>query len=244
MLRKNSIEMRPYGKRMKYNENFFTNDSDELYYFWGFILGDGHLYVKHKRNILSITIQQSDVSILENFCKWLKIANSNIKHYKQPNGRTYDRFCIYSNYLNNDLSKYGIVLRKTYNPTLPDIPTQYIKPFILGLLDADGHMNFPPNKTGKNNFGIELVGHPLIMDWYMSKLTAIGYSGYATYQYPKNVWKRVRIRRKENVLELIKLLEVDKYFPLLLDRKWHNANDWLTGKLIFNNKNKPIYQSQ
>jgi hypothetical protein len=231
LLKKNNIKIRNCNDlRIKYNELFFETESDELYYFWGFILGDGSLSItKGRAACITITLQESDISILEKFCNWLHIDISNIKHYTQKkNGRTYCRLCIFSDNIKSNLSKYGIVKRKTYNAIIPNIPQKYIIPFILGLLDADGHISFIPNKK----YEIEIVGHPLIMDWYVSQITSLGYDGDIKYQYPKNKWKRVRVRRKNDAINLMKLLNVTKYYHLLLERKWKNANDFLSNKLI------------
>ena len=231
LLKKEGIKIRTVKDlRIKYNEDFFTTKSNELYYFWGFILGDGNLSIqKNRPTHIDITLQEEDISILEKFCNWLNISTSNIKHYTQKkNGRTYCRLCIYSDNIKGDLSRYGIVARKTYNAITPNIPKKYMRPFILGLLDADGHISLDPIKK---IYGIEIVGHPIIMDWYEKQLRSFGYKGDAKYQFPKGKWKRIRMRRKGDFFNLIGLLKIQRYYPLLLERKWKNANDFLNGDL-------------
>jgi hypothetical protein len=215
-LLKNNIKIRSKKERfskIKYNELFFLQDSNELYYFWGFMLGDGSLT---KNKSITISLNKKDISILEKFCNWLKIDQSNIKYYKN----NVVRLNIYSRYFkDNDLSKFGIIHNKTYNPIVPSIPNEYIKPFILGLLDADGHISFLKNKY----YAIEFVNNNLIIDWFVSSIRSMGFNGHINFFNKNKIWKRFRIRRKKDVIDLIKILDIENYFSLLLERKWKNT---------------------
>lgn len=229
ILKKNGIKIRTSADlRIKYNEEFFIKNSDELYYFWGFILGDGSLVENHAKRFLTITLHKKDVEILQKFCKYLQIDLSNIKYYREK----YCRLCIYSDYMMRDLSQFGIVHNKTYNPSIPQIPIKYKIPFLLGLIDADGTTTFG------QRYGVEIVGHPKIMDWVVEQLHFLGYEGHIKYHYPKNKWKRIRIRRKDDVINLINILEIKKYKYLLLDRKWAKAYQFLMGELKITSSKK------
>lgn len=229
ILKKSGIKIRTCSDlRIKYNEDFFIKNSDELHYFWGFVLGDGCLTESSGRKYLTITLHKKDVEILEKFCKYLQIDVSNIKYYKKK----YCRLCIYSDYMKRDLSKFGVVHNKTYNPSIPKIGPKYIIPFLLGLIDADGTTAFG------YQYGIEIVGHPKIIDWAVEQLHLLGYDGDIKYQFPKNKWKRVRIRRKNDVIDLINILDIKNYKHLLLDRKWSIAYQFLIGDLELTSSKK------
>ena len=215
-------------KSIYYNEKFFTKESPELYYFWGFMLGDGCLQGRSRS--LTIALDKSDICILEMFCQWLNISYSNIHFYR--NGQIV-RLNIYSNYLKNDLSKFGIVPSKTKNPVIPSIPPQYLKPYILGLLDADGHIALnKPLKTGKKYFEVSIVGNKTIVDWYYQCLHQFGYVGNSEIIDPPNkIWKRVKIRGKQDVMSLVKLFDIEMYYDLVLKRKWHDVYDYINGRM-------------
>jgi len=218
---KNKIKVRdPSSFRIKYNENFFTKKSDNLYYFWGFVLGDGSLISNRNNKIITISLNIKDVCILQNFCDWLNIDYSNIKYYQN---NTVCRLNIYSKRIDKNLFKYGIVPNKTYNPVKPIIPKKYIKPFLLGLLDADGHINFTLNK----HYDIDIVGNNLIMNWYEQQIKNLGFKGSIKYFFPKNKWKRIRVRRKQDVIDLAKILNINKYYSILLERKWKNIYNYI-----------------
>lgn len=220
ILIKNNIKIRSSSDlRIKYNDLFFENKSDELYYFWGFILGDGCLATDKKRKWITISLNEKDIEILERFCDWLHIEYDNIKHYKY----NVCRLNIYSDAFKQDLLKFGIVSNKTYNPIIPNIEKEYIIPFLLGLLDADGHIDF---KYGKS-YNIDIVGNPVIMNWYNQQINLLGYNGDIKYFYPKKKWKRIRVRRKNDVINLSKIFNIKKYYHLLLKRKWIDIFNYL-----------------
>ena len=93
----------------------------------------------------------------------------------------------------------------------------------MGLLDADGHITF---KYGKS-YDIDCVGNPTLMDWYTKQIISIGFKGDIKYSYPKNKWKRIRVRRKNDVINLSKLLNIKKYYHFLLKRKWVDIFNYL-----------------
>lgn len=236
ILLKNNIVLRKFTNKTQKNINldFFNTESDELYYFWGFILGDGSLMGSG----LTISLNHNDNSILKMFCKWLNIQDDNIKYYKSSTRKDGDICKLIIYYKNNNFIKYGICERKTYNPIIPDIPEKYIRPFLLGLLDADGHITF----SKKENYNICIVGNLTLMDWYETQIRLLGFKGDIKHQTSKNNnWKRIRVRRKQDVIDLAKILEIKKYEKIVLNRKWKNIIDFLDGK---NKVMEPILTSK
>lgn len=237
VLRKHNVKIINHPFKYKFDENFFTSETIESYYFWGFILGDGCITVGSGGEFISLTLNRRDVSILENFCKWTKRDEKSIKFYDKISD--YCRLDFHGKFFQNDFSKFGLVKRKTYNPVIPTIPDEFIKPYILGFIDADGstafHKKITNNSLKKNGEArkvqfensIQLVGHPIIMNWIIIKLREMGFKGHINFQtIPGKTdceWKRIRIQRKQDVIDLVKILEVDKYFSILLKRKWENA---------------------
>ena len=237
-LDKNHIKTRTIADlKIKFNEAFFFEETPETYYFWGFMLGDGCL-INHKQGhrYITISLKKEDECILQQFCRWLSIDKKHIKY-----GATYCRLEIYGNFFkDNDFSKYGLIPRKTYNPSKLDIPEKYVKPFILGLIDADGSISFNKKRKAKyvsdnvkkrkkrkqllnmhiEGHSLQLVGHPLNMHWVIKQLQKIGFDGNINSQLVKGKWKRIRIQKKDDILKLANLLELKEYYHMCLSRKW------------------------
>jgi hypothetical protein len=221
---KNNIKIRTLADlKIKFNENFFFDEKEETYYFWGFMLGDGCL-ITHKQGhkYITISIKNIDECILLNFCKWLKIDSSHIKHGVNNYKTQYSRLELYGNFFKQDFSKYGLVSNKTYNPVIPQLEGELVKPFLLGLIDADGSVFW-----NKKEHSVQLVGHPLVMDWVINQLRKLGFDGNINEQLVKNKWKRIRIQRKEDILQVVKYLNLKQYYHICLPRKWYSLYEFI-----------------
>lgn len=230
LLKNNGIYIRSYKEQrgISYDEKFFFKKSSKLYYMFGFILGDGSLTNTTKRSsYITISLNKKDVSVLQQFCKWLNISNENIKYYKNKKSDMV-RLNIYSDICNNAeyMKKFGLVARKTYNPIIPDVDRKYLKPFLLGLIDADGSVDFH-FKHNKNGYTLALVGNELIVSWFEACIKKLGFKGNINIQYPKNKWKRIRVQRKNDIVKLSKILSVKTYRNLILPRKWKHILEYL-----------------
>jgi hypothetical protein len=232
LLVKNGVAIRSFNDlKIKFDESFFFAQTPETYYFWGFMLGDGCL-IQHKQGhrYITITVKENDESILRQFCEWLHLEPARIKHGTNNYGTKYSRLEVYGNFFKKDFSQFGLVPRKTYNPVIPNIPEEYVRPFLLGLIDADGSVawhkamtsNKFPDRKQQYEHSIQLIGHPLIMDWATQQMEEIGYSGNINEQIVKGKWKRVRTQRKEDILQLASCLQLDQYHHLCLSRKWQS----------------------
>lgn len=206
--------------KVYFNKDFFNIQNEKLAYFWGFFLGDGSVSDNNGVNRIKIAVNKKDISILENFCQWLMIDLSNIKTYKN-----YSEFYLRDKLFNCQLmKKWGAVNNKTYNPILPTIKNKKIlKNFLIGLIDADGHILYGGNKGGQ----FQLVGNKKIMKWFIESIQKLGYSGKIIHRcYKSKVWSRVCIYNKRDVISLAKILEVNKC-DFLLHRKWINIKEFL-----------------
>lgn len=226
---KNNIKIRKSTQKIIFDDKFLFSKTPEAYYFWGFILGDGCLSEKGPKDTykaLTITLNEKDKNILSKFCNWLKINDDNIKYYKNT-----VRLNLFGSLFQIDLSKFGCVPTKTYNPVIPNIENQFIKPFILGLIDADGSVAWKKPRTDNNRpitnkksleHSISLVGNQPIINWTIEKLREINFNGNINTQLVNNKSqsKRWRVQRIQDVLDLAQILEIDKYESFILQRKW------------------------
>jgi len=210
--------------KVSFNKDFFNLQDEELAYFWGFFLGDGSVSDNNGVNRIKVAVNKKDISILENFCQWLTIDLSNIKTYKN-----YSEFYLRDKLFNYKLmKKWGAVSNKTYNPILPTIKNKLIlKRFLIGLIDADGHVVYGNNKGGQ----FQLVGNTKIMEWFIDSIKKLGYSGQIVHRtYTDKVWSRACIQNKKDLISFAKILQVDTC-DFLLDRKWHNIKDFLQNEV-------------
>jgi hypothetical protein len=210
VLNEHQVIKNPRKLIFQYDESFFQKESPEKYYFFGFSLGDGSLVKKGHRFRYTLTLHKKDVCIIEQFVKWLHLKNDRIKFYGEM-----VRLTLSGDLWQKDLSNLGLVPHKTYNPSVLQIPNEYIKPFIIGFIDADGSISF-----NKKNHSLCAVGHPNNMNWLISTFRELGFQGNINWQMAKGKWKRIRIQRKNDILQLAKILELEKYYPLSLKRKW------------------------
>lgn len=130
-----------YPKAKIYNpelkERFFeTIDTEEKAYFLGLLITDGNVFkdtTKGRQASISITLDLKDEYMLLAFKKVLN-ANTNVGH----DGRGCGQIAVRSDLMAKDLSKYGVVPRKTLITYLPQIDNQYMNHLMRGILDGDG----------------------------------------------------------------------------------------------------------
>jgi len=242
VLKKNNIKIIPHSfkNRIKYpyNEKFFLSETEKSAYFFGFMLGDGCLYINKERNMYEFTIclSKKDKHVLEYFCDWTNRSYDAIKYSNKINRVSLD-FRGASLCKNNDFKKWGFVPNKTYNPVIPTIiDPKILKPFIIGLLDADGHISYG-EKNNKNI--IEFICNSIIVNWFVETIKNLGFRGKINYRYFKGkCYSSVSITKKQDIIDLCKILNIENY-DFIFDRKWNDIKTTLkNGKYKTNNKLK------
>lgn len=206
LLEKNDIKSRANRKHF-YNEDIFNViDTAEKAYWIGFITADG--YINEDKNFLRIKLQECDKKHLESFISFIggdqkmiktEIHNitNNIQYYAEVNGKPFIKSLV-------DL---GLRQGKSTNEKWCNkIPNEYIKDYVRGIIDGDGHINIGVNFDICNSY--EVLEH--IQDWaiknYNTTKTKI-YNHCGTY-------------RLHITVNHVKILQ-DIYYPrcVALDRK-------------------------
>ena len=149
-------------------------------YILGFILADGCIIrgsYKGYSDSLKFGVQISDIDILEKIKKELKSGHTISKV------RNAAYLSISSQELVDDLKRLGITYKKSLNEQWPDVPAQFIRDFIRGIIDGDGSIHF--NK--RNHPTMSLCGGNVtlehVRDRFMKKLGV--YSKLTTQSYSK-----------------------------------------------------------
>lgn len=227
ILKENNIPIT--RKHHTINKQFLLTDSPAKYYFFGFALGDGNLYLRKNQATFTITLKGEDYPTLEKFCNYLQYPITRIRNgvAKHQNGESPIVSLGITNQLwKTDFSQLGLVPQKSHNPSALSVPNQFIKPFLLGFIDADGtiqYKNKQQRKSGINTFSrFSLVGHPYNIDWVRNNLISLGFDQPIGEYVEKSGWKRIYLSSAKNLMKLGKCLEIETYYSLCLERKWYD----------------------
>ena len=155
-LKNNSVKTRSISenkRKYKLDENVFNSLNENSLYWLGFIAADGNLYINPRGGkVVQFGLHQKDENHLNKLKTFLK-TDRPIYYYKSK--RKYKggyvitpevRFNINSLTIFEDICKYGIMPKKTFN--LKIVEDLMDKHFFRGLFDGDGSI-FSNNK-GKN----------------------------------------------------------------------------------------------
>lgn len=145
LLRENGIVPRNYteaiqnsNRKYSVDYNFFSSNTPEMWYMVGFVAADGNI-AKYS-NSLDITLAQKDAYLLEDMKKYLNFTGS-VKYFETSHGDEKCRLTITHKQIVADLEQYNIVRNKTFLFSVPEIPVQYQRDFLLGYFDGDGSIN-------------------------------------------------------------------------------------------------------
>ena len=152
LLRRNNIAIRNREESLfKYhcNEHYFDEiNTYEKAYTCGLLWADG--CNKRDRNIISITLQESDKQILEIINNLMDSTypihfNDNTKR-SCKNTYTLE---IKSKHMSEQLEKMGMIQNKSLTLEFPIwLDKELYSSFLLGVLDGDGHISHQKNKYG------------------------------------------------------------------------------------------------
>jgi len=126
-----------------YNWNFFT-DSEQMYYFLGFIAADG--YISDSSIEIGVNIQ--DRYLLEQFRDWI-VPDMPLHDKPNTNSVTLKLNCrnrvwMFKSFFNMTTNKKGLEIR--YPNCIPD---QYTKDFIRGIIDGNGSIGIQKAYRGE-----------------------------------------------------------------------------------------------
>lgn len=214
-----SLEEQIQYSNRKYfvNEEYFYNDSSDVWYLAGFIAADGNI-AKYS-NSLDIQLAQKDVNLLQVIKEKLNYTGE-VKIFTTQHGDDKCRLTITNKKLIQSLERFNITRNKTFTYKMPQIPNEYIGDFLRGYFDGDGWVN-------KNGNQISIV----------SASKAFAEDLKCLYLKYNLEYKEYIDNRKINPLYDIRILKKDelkKFYSLL----YENSED-----KIFLNRKKERFQS-
>lgn len=127
------------------NESFFSKWSPQMAWVLGLLFTDG--YIMQKGKSLRVTISSIDYELLEKIRHHLNSTREIDIDVQSHDATKYIyRFDFYREKMREDLSKLGLIQRKSLNIKFPDIPEEYIRHFIRGCWDGDGSVYLTEGK--------------------------------------------------------------------------------------------------
>lgn len=151
ILKENNIDVKQ-GKRyspIKHHDYFEVINTPDKAYFLGWMISDGAIIENKTRpgrqKVISLEIHNKDRQILELFAQCLGADQTIIKTYEKRN-HCHIRFS--SDKMADDLSKYGVVPRKSYISYLPKIEKDLMSHLIRGIFDGDGTITIDKTNNG------------------------------------------------------------------------------------------------
>ena len=139
VLREQGIIIRKAKRRSIVNRHDFFKeiDSVEKAYFLGWMISDGSIVQQRggREDVISLEIHRDDMYILELFADSIECAHGSIGTFEKRN-HSHLRFA--SREMSEDLSKYGVVPRKTRITYLPRVSDDLMPHLIRGIFDGDG----------------------------------------------------------------------------------------------------------
>jgi hypothetical protein len=152
-------------KKYNIDENYFEHvDNANKAYILGLLYADGNIF----KNVAKINLVETDVDILKDIASKIYFDNnyqiSRIEGMSKmwKNGNTYYTkpqmvLTLTRKKIVDDLKKLGLKEHKSFDIRFPDINEKYIKDFIRGYFDGDGH--FYTSEKHKNNNRIQIISN-------------------------------------------------------------------------------------
>ncbi len=146
VLEKHCVPKRsPHGRvdYKSYNESIFANiDTQEKAYWLGILITDSYISDTRKKCEPQIGLQMVDGELLEKFREFLGSDNPVLKlATRSVNHQPMYRVTVSSQRMASDLSKYGVVPRKSHLTYLPILNQHLMPDLIRGILDGDGTLS-------------------------------------------------------------------------------------------------------
>ena len=208
-------------------EHFFQEINEEAKaYFLGLLISDGNVFKDNtgRQASISITLDLKDEYMLEKFKEVLQ-ANTSVGHDSRGCGQ----IAVRSNIMAEDLAKYGVIPRKSYNTYLPLLSKEMMPHLIRGIFDGDGSIMAKPNPSndGHNRFlhSISFCGtHQLMEDISNYILENLGIKT-AVYDYKDRNLSELKIQNINNIAKFG--YWIYRNSTIFLNRKKDIFNDFL-----------------
>lgn len=140
-------------RKYKPNDNYFKTWSNEMAYFLGLLVADGH--VRKQNNIIMLNLKKTDEAIIQNLKEAIEYDGP-IYTINKKDGQPQACLTVSSKEMVNDLNDLGLSGNKTYDfDWIKDIPDEFVSDFVRGVFDGDGCVYI---NTVKKGYSASIVG--------------------------------------------------------------------------------------
>ena len=139
--------------RYTFDYDFFKQETEQTYYWAGFIAADGCIYSRNNSDTLKIRLAIKDYNHLEKFKNHIKATNPIFKfsHHKYPSCE----ISLTSKILKIHLKKFNIENRKSLSYSFPKyLNNDLLNHFMRGYFDGDGSWYYSKNNIPQRYFSI------------------------------------------------------------------------------------------
>ena len=216
----------------KFNCNYFgTIDSPDKAYYIGLLASDGCVYHNEKYTDKSdnviLQLKDNDIDILKKFYDVVGKHEEPFHYSNRPVAQC--MFC--SNTMSNDLKKYGIVQRKTYDYKMVDLGKEYMGHYFRGYFDGDGTIYEMSCRNTLSRYIIKIAGfeHNLILMRDYLKTVGIHSVIYIDERKskPNYPFGALAIKQAQSIYNFIKYIYTD-HNGFCLERKKNKVNHYLS----------------
>jgi hypothetical protein len=193
----------------------FFNRSDPIVAYWaGFAFADGCIRKHSYGARLCIVIKEGDLGHIQKLAETVHFPVNKI--IRGSGGCFVIQLYKHGFSFPEELARWGIVERKSYNFSVPQISDNLIPHFLRGWVDGDGSIH-----VGTKNQRFEIVGNSLAIEWGIDQFRKIGYSGHISQiSMEGKTWGRLCIYGATQITAAANLLFANDISHPKLDRKW------------------------
>lgn len=164
---------RQKGRKYDLDHDFFSRDTEESFYWAGFIAADGWVSRNTGAYLVAINLSSKDIEHLEKLRKAVRFTGDiktftrsrSFKEDQEPIEREYCSLKLSSKKCFNALKRFGIVERKTYKIEFPEWLKNHpmVHHFMRGYIDGDGCFYHKKSKR-HNNISFAMRGTAVFLN--------------------------------------------------------------------------------
>jgi hypothetical protein len=218
LFKKFGFEIKKSARKYFFNEDFFSVDTPESFYWAGFIAADAGICGSGS---VVINLSIKDYSHLEKFKKALNHDGSIIIYDERPiRNSIVAKFLACSVKMVNDLKRFNISLVKSLTYVFPEwmVSHSLVNHFIRGYNDGDGCV-YRCSPKYKNQMGFSIVGTEQCLSQIRKVFSVSCKTNDKLKIMPNGKIYQILYNGRINLIKIREFLYRDSYRDIELDRK-------------------------
>lgn len=210
---------RPTNARL-YRFNAFSNRDADTAYWAGFLMADGSI---SDSGAISLTSHEQDRGHVVLFARWIGLTEADV-HQAKANKYSGPKATVHIGHSRfvSDLGVWGVVPRKSYVFSEPQVSDELFPHFVRGWFDGDGCVSL---RKGRER--CRITGNRTAMEWLSDQIHSRSggmISPKVVDRKDGRVWAKLCLNGANNVLKVVRWMR--PYVTPCLDRKWLVLKAW------------------